>query len=164
MTQYQPLQLMIIFAISIASFVFTTAIASNPPLTIIQLKTKKVKIDQALMSRIVEEIDSIDPKDTDNHFEAELIDLNQDGQSEIIVLCSNFSTNWPILIFSEHGKQLILLLNEIGNDYHTLKPIHHGYHDLLIRSHCSAALHLNTFYQFDGKKYREIKHSMESNP
>lgn len=111
---------------------------------------------------------SLDCKDM---LEIKQIDLNEDGNKEILLrgknLCSAVG-NCPYWIYQKQGKSYQKLLSD--TDYidvsklgeQMLKTKSNGYHDILLKGHLSASDTSYAFYKFDGKKYRLNKNLVKA--
>lgn len=113
---------------------------------------------------------SLDCKDM---LEIKKIDLNQDGNKEIILrgknsnLCSAVG-NCAFWIYEKRGKIYRKLLAD--TDYcdasklgeQLLKTKTNSYHDILLKGHLSAPDTSYAFYKFDGKKYKIHKNLVEA--
>lgn len=135
------------------------------PIWKVLLKQKAFQLEWKLISD-----QSLDCKDM---LRIKKIDLNQDGNKEILVrgnsfpLCSAVG-NCGFWIYEKQGKSYRKLLyssdyidvNKMGEQI--LKKKTNGYSDILLKSHFTAADTTYTFYKFDGKKYKVSKDLVET--
>lgn len=111
---------------------------------------------------------SVENLDCREILELKEIDLNRDGQKEILlrginmVLCGGVG-NCAFWIYQKKGKQYKKLL--FSTDYTDVtelpdqvkKARTNGYLDILLKGHDTAADTNYRFYKFDGRKYRQTK-------
>lgn len=109
------------------------------------------------------EADSRDSLDCSEMLDVKQLDLNRDGQKEILLrgknsnLCSPVG-NCAFWIYSKNGKKYRKLIHstdfweitKMGNQVRKSKT--KGYFDILLKGHMSASDTNYDFYKFDGKK------------
>lgn len=149
----------------------------------IELPIKKVTVPNILAKKLLKEMARTGYKfpqqlkedyqkgliDAPSFFSAQEIDLNNDGNMELVLKQSEENPfcqghNCPIWIFNKKGKNYQLLLNErIGNyDLVILKNKNNNHHDLLLTAHRSALEHELKIYKFSGAKYHIKKCVLET--
>ncbi len=106
-------------------------------------------------------------------FEVKYIDLNRDGQKEILLRGKNFNVcgatgNCGFWVFHKTGKIYRKILadsdyvdiTEMGNQLK--KSSTKGFRDILLKSHLSASDTAYSTYKFDGRNYKETKCMVEA--
>ncbi len=85
------------------------------------------------------------------------VDLNKDGQSELIIdlmLGCGAVWNCPFYIYRKSEKRYDLLLSSGGRGHQTLKAKTNGYNDIRVESHSSASETYVVVYKFESGRYR----------
>ena len=124
-----------------------------------------LKNDDEFSERVGHSNDSANCSDM---LEVERVDLNRDGRKELLVRGKNFhlcgaTGNCGFWVFEEGRTRPRMLLSasdyvdvaELGQQ--VLRSQTHGYADLLLKGHFSAAETGHYTYKFDGQKYIQTK-------
>jgi hypothetical protein len=85
------------------------------------------------------------------------VDLNKDGQSELVVdlmLGCGAVDNCPFYVYRKSGNNYNLLLSGSGNAYKILKTKTDGYNDIRSQAHSSASETYVVIYKFESGRYK----------